>query len=292
MCERGCYFTDGDASCSDNCVSGLYCDAPTTQCKQQLATGSSCSADKECITGYCFDKTYLATIPVNNNATGKCGDDPIMTKSRSYVYIIIALLIAVSIVGLGVWLVKVHLQQTKVKKAAREEYWQGQRSISGKAKLIDESVRINSDPNLSASHPLLASLRSSSQSTRTTNSTTPLRKETKLQHPERYGEHRRRQDSSNYRGGYQQDGHGSSSDADFTNQYNDGRGEGFVTPSQSLSTLSLLEAYSSPSPPPNGSSGATSSAVDPFTITSDYVRSRDNTRGRTDHGWQSPDHRI
>jgi hypothetical protein len=271
-------------------MSGLYCDAPTTQCRQQLATGSSCSADKECTTGYCFDKTYLSTVPVNNNSTGKCGDDPTMTKSRSYVYIIIALLIAAFIVGLGVWLIKVHLQQTKAKKAAREEYWRGQRSISGKAKLIDESVRTNSDPFLVASQPLLASLRSSSQSVRTTNSMTPLKKETKLQHPQRYGEDRRRQDSSSYRGGYQQGGHGSSSDADF--QYHDNRGEGFVTPSQSLSTLSLLEAYSSPSPPPNGLPGATSSAVDPLTVSSDYIRSRDNARSRTDHGWQSPDHRI
>jgi hypothetical protein len=279
-----CYFV-----CSDNCMSGLYCDAPTTQCKQQLNTGGSCSADKECITGYCFDKTFLATLPVNNNYTGSCGEDPIKVKSRVYVYVLIAIFIIAALVGLGVWLVKVHLRQTKAKKAAREEYWQGQKSISGKARLIDASIRSNSDPFITANHPLLANLRLSSQSTTATvNSTTPLKKGSKLQHQQRYSDHLLRYDSSANNSPYNRSidfdyAAGQSSSDNFLQR------DSFVTPTQSLSNLNLQETLASPLV---GPSAATSSAVEALTSTSDYVRSRDNARSRTDQGWQSPDHRL
>ena len=43
-----------NVSFSDNCQLGLYCDTNSTTCNQQKALGSSCKADKECISYNCL----------------------------------------------------------------------------------------------------------------------------------------------------------------------------------------------------------------------------------------------
>lgn len=232
-------------------------------------------------------------MPVNNNYTGTCGDDPSAVKSKPYVYAIIAIAIILISVGLGVYLVRIHLRQTKIRKAAMEEYWQSQRTISGKAKVIDGSIRSNTPLFTAMNSTTLqpSNLRLSSQSTMTTTtSTSPLKRDSKLQHQQRYGEQANRRDS------YQGLHHSYSSNNINTRlqessatiegiypsmaDLHDNPDENFMTPSQSTHSL-IAGAFVG-----DESELASTSAVDPFSNT---IGGERTARNRPSTGWQSPD---
>ncbi|UZJ57378.1 hypothetical protein CBS101457_006698 [Exobasidium rhododendri] len=277
----------------DNCVAGLYCDAPTTQCKERLAKGSSCSSDKECQSGYCADNNYIYSIPVNNNMTGSCGEDIGANPSRAYVYVLVLLFTFAMVIATGLVLVKVHQKQTKAKKLARVEYWQGQRLISEKAKLIDGSIRAGT-PSLLSSSSRLQQYQSGSVS----------RTESKIQNLNRYSDGSSAgftsltgrvgggsttpshplQQNINYSSLRQEEGN--TSDNAYARPHSPSS-RAVLAPSPSIHTLQ--DTYL-----PNGVAG--SSAVDPFTSTQNEshdstMRNRDINH-RAGDGWQSPDTRL
>ncbi|PWN48555.1 hypothetical protein IE53DRAFT_304675, partial [Violaceomyces palustris] len=56
----------------DNCLADLYCDAGSSTCLTKKPDGQSCSAHKECESGYCRDDSLPVGSAINNDATGRC----------------------------------------------------------------------------------------------------------------------------------------------------------------------------------------------------------------------------
>lgn len=279
-------------------MSGMFCDSPTTQCKTLLAKGFSCSADKECASGYCSDPSFLATTIVNNNATGFCGDNLSASNPKPWVYALVVLIVLALVVGTSILLIKIHMRQTKAKKLAREEYWQDQRSISEKARLIDGMSR--SGTPLGTSRNGLLGVRDSSQSYNSSQSNGTNRKDYKTG-SRRFSENSTaiasRLDSLAHPLQQQHSANDPyiryDNESDLTeertastpspNSGSGGRNHSYTTPPQS--------AYSHAAQ--NGSSVSASTAArsyDPFGEDVN-IRSRD-ARSRHADGWQSPDMHV
>lgn len=127
----------------DNCMNGLYCDSPTSICLQRKPNGQSCSADKECMTDFCQDKSYLATTPDNNDSTGTCAEQPYVTVNRHqlWVYPVIVIVAIAVLLILIFTLLKVHQNQGVRRREKARAYWESQRLINEKARLYKEDKR-------------------------------------------------------------------------------------------------------------------------------------------------------
>ena len=127
----------------DNCMSGLYCDSPTSVCLSRKPKGQSCAADKECMTDFCQDKSYTANTPDNNDSTGTCAEQPFFTANRHQIWVypvIIIVAIAVLLILIGT-LLKVHQSQGVRRREKAIAYWESQRLINEKARLYKEDKR-------------------------------------------------------------------------------------------------------------------------------------------------------
>lgn len=134
--------TYGDIISRDNCMSGLYCDVPTSRCLARKAEGQACSADKECLSTNCLDPTYTSQTPVNNIATGTCGPQ-VYTQVRGpklYVYVVVVLGIVIAAVVLCVSLMRLHQKQRVRKNEELRQYWEEQRMLHRKVQLAREEV--------------------------------------------------------------------------------------------------------------------------------------------------------
>jgi hypothetical protein len=141
----------------DNCMSGLFCDSPTSICHQRKPKGQSCAADKECMTDFCQDRNYTANTPDNNDSTGTCAEQPFFTANRHQIWVypvIIIVAIVVLLILIGT-LLKVHQNQGVRRREKARAYWESQRLINEKARLYKEDKRqmsISGSPSLPRSN--------------------------------------------------------------------------------------------------------------------------------------------
>jgi len=97
-----------------NCITGTWCDAQTLKCQPAKALGDSCDADKECDSFNC-------------GTDGKCGKDASLPRQVAmWVYIIVAVLILVGMVGTLVALFFVHRKNRDIEREKRAQYWREQ----------------------------------------------------------------------------------------------------------------------------------------------------------------------
>ncbi|TDL26285.1 hypothetical protein BD410DRAFT_575606 [Rickenella mellea] len=112
------YGADGqefiDIVSRGNCMTGLYCDSQNLVCKQTLALGQSCAADKECDSMNCL-------------GTQVCGTPADAPKHFPiFVYIVVCFGIFGGIFGTLIGLFFVHRRQRDTEREKRMQYWREQ----------------------------------------------------------------------------------------------------------------------------------------------------------------------
>lgn len=112
-----------------NCVTGLYCDAPTLKCLLQLDEGQSCQADKECTTDNCL-------------ASGVCGPIPNAAHHlASGVFVAVGLCIALIMGGTLGGLYFVHRRHRGEEREKRAQYWREQEQFRQNIMQMREQAR-------------------------------------------------------------------------------------------------------------------------------------------------------
>jgi cbb3-type cytochrome oxidase subunit 3 len=112
-----------------NCVTGLYCDAPTLKCMKLKELNAACSADKECESDNCLQ-------------TGFCGLSTDAPKHLpTYVYIVVALGIITSMVLILVTLFIFHKRNRAEENEKRAQYWREQEAFRQNILQMREQAR-------------------------------------------------------------------------------------------------------------------------------------------------------
>jgi len=113
----------------DDCTVGLYCDASAKQCMNQKVLGTSCTADKECVTFNC-------------NGSGVCdktADTP--NHVGFWVYIIVGIAIFGGMIATLVGMFFMHRKQREADREKRLQYWREQNAFRQNIMQMQETAR-------------------------------------------------------------------------------------------------------------------------------------------------------
>ncbi|KAI0051223.1 hypothetical protein FA95DRAFT_354626 [Auriscalpium vulgare] len=113
----------------DNCQVGLYCDTNSKTCIQQKDFGTSCDADKECLTFNCEP----------SQTCGKALAEP--RHLATWVYVVIAVGIFGGMIGTLIILFFVHGRQRDVDREKRLQYWREQNAFRQNILQMRETAR-------------------------------------------------------------------------------------------------------------------------------------------------------